>query len=119
MHSVARVGIAVVLLLALFTAPLYAAKKAEDPSLPRNLTGTVYDQDRHAVAGAVVYLKNMRNLAVLTYITGGDGLYRFNNLSPDVDYEVRAEHEGQKSPAKGLSSFDTHKEPHIDLRLGK
>ncbi len=119
MRSVARIGIAVVLLFALFSAPLYAGKKAEDPNLPRNLAGTVSDQERRAVPGAVVYLKNMRNLAVITYITGDDGSYRFNNLSPDVDYEVRAEHEGLKSPTRSLSSFDTHKEPHIDLRLGK
>ena len=119
MRPVARTGIAIVLLFALFAAPLDAAKKAEDPNLPRNLAGTVFDQEKHAVPGAVVYLKNMRNLAVLTYITGGDGSYRFNNLSPDIDYEVHAEHEGVKSPTKPLSSFDTHKEPHIDLRLGK
>ncbi len=119
MRPIASIGMAVVLLFAFFSVPLYAAKKGEDPNLPRNLTGTVFDQEKHAVPGAVVYLKNMRNLAVVTYITGGDGSYRFNNLSPDVDYEVRAEHEGRKSSTRGLSSFDTHKEPHIDLKLGK
>ena len=119
MRSSVRIGITVILVFALFSAPLYAGKKAEDPSLPRNLTGTVFDQERHAVPGAVVYLKNMRNLAVITYITGEDGFYRFNNLSPEVDYEVRAEHEGVRSPTKSLSSFDAHKEPRIDLRLGK
>jgi protocatechuate 3,4-dioxygenase beta subunit len=116
---VARIGIAVVLIFTMFSAPLYAAKKAEDPNLPRNLAGTVFDQERHPVPGAVVYLKNMRNLAVITYITGEDGSYRFNNLSPDVDYEVRAEHNDHKSQTRALSSFDAHKEPHIDLRLGK
>ena len=119
MCPVARIGVAVVLLFALFSAPLYAGKKAEDPNLPRNLAGTVLDQEKRAVPGAVVYLKNMRNLAVVTYITGEDGFYRFNNLSPDVDYEVRAEHEGLRSPTKSLSSFDAHKEPRIDLKLAK
>ncbi len=119
MHRVAPAGIVAVLLFALFCAPLNAAKNVEDPSLPRNLAGTVFDQEKRAVPGAVVYLKNMRNLAVITYITGEDGSYRFNNLSPDVDYEVRAEHNGQKSPTKSLSSFDTRKEPHLDPKLGR
>ena len=119
MQPVARIGVAVLLLFALFSAPMYAAKKAEDPNLPRNLTGSVYDQEKRTVPGAVVYLKNMRNLAVLTYITGGDGSYRFNNLSPDVDYEVRAEHQGRKSQTRSLSSFDNRKEPRLDLKLGK
>ena len=117
MRPVAR--IAMVLLFAFVSAPLYAGKRAEDPNLPRNLTGTVYGQEKQTVPGAVVYLKNMRNLAVITYITGDDGSYRFNNLSPDVDYEVRAEHQGHKSQTRGLSSFDTRKEPRVDLRLGK
>ena len=123
-RSLACIGIVMFLLFALFSAtsfsaPLYAGKKVEDPTLPRNLAGTVYDQEKRAVPGAVVYLKNMRNLAVVTYITGDDGSYRFNNLSPEIDYEVRAEHEGRKSQTKSLSSFDSHKEPRIDLRLAK
>jgi len=117
--SLARIAIAMALLFALLSAPLYAARKIEDPNLPRNLTGTVVDREKRAVPRAVVYLKNMRNLAVVTYITGDDGSYRFNNLSPDVDYEVRAEHQGLKSQTKSLSSFDSSKEPRIDLRLAK
>ena len=115
----ARISTAMVLLFALLCAPVYAAKKVEDPNLPRNLTGTVFDRERHPVPKAVVYLKNMRNLAVVTYITADDGSYRFNNLSPDVDYEVRAEHEGLKSQTKSLSSFNSSKEPRIDLKLAK
>ena len=118
-RSLVGIGTAMILLLALLSAPLYADKKVADPTLPRNLTGTVFDREKHAVPRAVVYLKNMRNLAVVTYITAEDGSYRFNNLSPDVDYEVRAEHEGLKSQTRSLSSFDSSKEPRIDLKLAK
>jgi hypothetical protein len=96
-----------------------AGKKSDDPAAPRNLTGNVLDKAGHPVPGAVVYLKNTRNLAVSTFITADDGFYRFNNLSPDIDYQVRAEANGSKSPARTLSSFDTHKQAHINLKFSK
>jgi Carboxypeptidase regulatory-like domain len=122
MFRAARFGLTVLLLsIVVLAVPALAeiyASRAEE-SGPRTLTGTVLDQDNRAVSGAVVYLKNQRNLAILTYITGGDGNYRFNNLSPDADYQVRAEFNGHKSEGKSLSSFDSRKQAHIDLKLGK
>jgi hypothetical protein len=100
-------------------AQLYAAKSADDASASRNLTGNVFDKAKHSVPNAIVYLKNTRSLAVLTFITGADGSYRFNNLSPNVDYEVRAEANGHKSPVKTLSAFDTHKHARINLKLNR
>jgi carboxypeptidase family protein len=110
---------AVVLLLSAFLCAQSRGKKAEDASAPRNLTGAVFDKAGHAVPSAVVYLKNTRSLAIHTYITGDDGAYRFNHLSPDIDYQLRAEASGHKSAVKTLSSYDTHKQPHINLHLGK
>ena len=120
-RHLARIGLAMLLLSALAPAHLYAAKKAkaEDSSLPRNLSGAVFDAAGHPVPGAVVYLDNQHTLAVFTYITGDDGSYRFNNLSPDVDYKVYAEAGGHKSQSRTLSSFDPHKQVKINLKLGK
>ena len=56
---------------------------------------------------------------MITFITGQDGSYRFNNLSPNIDYEVRAESNGRKSQVKTLSTFDTRKQAHINLKLDK
>jgi hypothetical protein len=115
----AQIGIAVVVLAVLACTQLYASKKAEDSTLPRDLRGTVFDRADHAVRGAVVYLENQHTLAVFTYITGDDGFYRFNNLSPDFDYKVYATSGGQKSATRTLSSFDTRKQVRINLKLGK
>lgn len=111
-----QTGVVLLLLCALLSA---RSAKPEDAAQPRMLSGTVLDQANHAVAGAVVYLQNERNLAVSTYIAGEDGSYRFNNLSPDADYRVHAESNGHRSATKSLSRFDTHKQVQIDLKLGK
>jgi len=91
----------------------------DDSLTSRRLTGIVVDTAGRPVPGAVVYLENKRNFALYTYIAGGDGSYHFNNLSPDVDYDVHAEADGRKSGVKTLSSFDSHKRPRIDLKLDK
>ncbi len=119
MRRVVLISVAVVLLSACLCAQLFGGKKADDAAAPRNLTGTIFDKADHTVAGAIVYLKNTRSLAVATFIAEQDGSYRFNNLSPNVDYEVRAESNGRKSPVKTLSSFDTRKQAHINLKLDK
>jgi hypothetical protein len=112
------IGVAVLLLSASLCAQLFGGKK-DDTSAPRNLTGDIFDKDDHVVPNAIVYLKNTRNLAVVTFITGQDGSYRFNNLSPNIDYEVRAESNGRKSQVKTLSTFDTRKQAHINLKLDR
>ena len=69
------------------------------------------------VSNAVVYLKNMKSLAVKTVIAGNDGAYRFPELSPNVDYEVYAQREGKKSDTKTLSQFDDRQKANIVLRI--
>jgi hypothetical protein len=109
----------VLVLSAFLGAQLFGGKKTDDASAPRNLTGTVFDKADQVAPSAIVYLKNTRTLAVATFIAEQDGSYRFNNLSPNVDYEVRAESNGRKSAPKTLSSFDTRKQAHINLKLDK
>ena len=55
--------------------------------------------------------------ALITGVAGQDGTYRFNALSPNVDYEVYAEHNGKRSDAKTLSSFDSRKTATINLKV--
>jgi hypothetical protein len=108
---------AALLLLSALLCAQSREKKAEEAVAPRDLTGVVFDKVRHRVSGAVVYLKNTRSLAIHTYITGDDGSYRFNHLSPDSEYQVHAESGGHKSQVRILSSFDSHKQPRINLTL--
>jgi hypothetical protein len=114
-----KIGSCVLLLSGFLCAQLFGGKKAEDASAPRNLTGTIFDKADHTVPSAIVYLKNTRSLGVTTFIAEQDGSYRFNNLSPNIDYEVRAESNGRKSQTKTLSSFDARKQAHINLKLDR
>ena len=118
MRRIVLVGAAILLLSASLCAES-KEKKAEEAGASRDLSGAVFDKTRHPVSGAVVYLTNTRSLAIRTYITGDGGFYRFNHLSPDVEYQVRAEAIGHKSPVKTLSSFDAHRQPRINLEFKK
>ena len=83
----------------------------------RTLTGVVLDKGDAPVSNAVVYLKNLKSLAVKTVIAGNDGTYRFPELSPNVDYEIYAQREGKKSGTKVLSQFDDREKANMVLRI--
>jgi Carboxypeptidase regulatory-like domain len=93
-----------------------AAMSDKEPQV-RTLTGEVMNQQEKPLPGAIVYLKNSKTMAVKTFIASQDGSYRFTALSPNVDYEVYAEHNGKKSDAKTLSSFDSRKTAYINLKI--
>ena len=54
---------------------------------------------------------------VKTYIAGQDGGFRFPALSPNVDYQIFAEHAGKRSGVKTLSAFDSRREARINLKI--
>jgi hypothetical protein len=85
----------------------------------RTVQGEVSAADDSPVVGAVVYLKNTKTLQVRSFITQQNGTYFFHGLSPDVDYELRAENKGASSPTKTLSSFDSRKAANLDLKIKK
>ena len=85
----------------------------------RTVHGAVLDKAENPVASAVVYLKNVRTLAVKTYISDKSGEYRFSGLDPNVDYEVHAESESLTSNTRTVSSFDSRKDIVISLKLDK
>ena len=83
----------------------------------RDVAGLVMLPDDTPVSGAVVKLKNMRNLQVRSFITQADGKYVFQNLSSSVDFELKAEYKGMASPARTLTIYDTRLDPIINLKL--
>ena len=80
---------------------------------------SVTDETDKTVDGAVVQLKNTKNLQIRSFITTDNGTYYFHGLSPDVDYELKAEFKSAESPTKTLSSFDSRKQAVINLKLAK
>jgi hypothetical protein len=83
----------------------------------RLLQGQVFNRNDKPVPEAIVYLKNIRTLVVKTYIAGQDGGFRFPALSPNVDYQIFAEHAGKRSGVKTLSAFDSRREARINLKI--
>jgi hypothetical protein len=104
------------LLLLAGPAAFGQGKKGQDQNT-RSVQGTVSAADDSAVNGAVVQIKNTKTLQIRSFITQQNGAYYFQGLSPDVDYELKAEYQGQASPAKTLSSFDNRKQAVINLKL--
>ena len=104
------------MLLLLACAPAGFAQK---DSATRSVQGSVSNPDDTAAVGAVVQLKNMKTLQIRSFITLADGTYRFFELSPDVDYELKADFQGASSGPKTLSSFNSQKKAVINLKLNK
>jgi protocatechuate 3,4-dioxygenase beta subunit len=113
--------ISAIWMCAQFSIASAAAGAAADKNAPqtRLLTGEVMDKGEAPVPNAVVYLKNIKTLAVKTFITDTNGQYRFPALAPNVDYEIYAEHNGKKSDTKTLSSFDTRPKAIINLKISQ
>lgn len=110
-------GLLMSCLVAALCVPALAQRGKNTENQPRTLQGQVMAQNDSPVNGAVVYLKNTRSLAVRSYITGQDGNYHFSGLAQNVDYEVYAERDGQKSDTKTLSGFDTRPVSVINLKV--
>ncbi len=83
----------------------------------KTLNGTVMDKSDQPIDGAVVYLKNMKTLAVKSFFAQKDGSYRFPQLPLNTDFEIYAEKDGKKSDVKTISQFDDRFSPTINLRI--
>lgn len=96
------------------------AKKEKDPEAgTRSVAGVVTAADDSVASGAIVQLKNTKTLQIRSFITQQDGRYYFHGLSPDIDYELKAESHGLSSSTKTLSSYDSRKDAILNLKLKK
>jgi hypothetical protein len=94
----------------------FAQNKKSDTGT-RSVEGVVNNADDTPAVGAVVQLENTKTQQIRSYITKEDGKYRFYELSTEVDYKLKADHNGATSGAKTLSSFDSRKQAVINLKL--
>ena len=115
-RRIAWVAVAALFLTA--SSVLEAKKKNPEDSL-RTVQGTVTDAANNPVDGAIVQLKDTKTLQIRSFVTQQKGAYYFHGLSPNIDYEVRADYQGASSPTKTVSSFDSRKEVAINLKLEK
>ena len=63
--------------------------------------------------------KDTKTLQIRSFIADGQGNYHFTGLSPNEDYELRAEHEGKSSGTRRLDVFNTKHVATINLQLKK
>jgi len=84
----------------------------------RTIHGQILENDT-PLEKSVVYLKNVRTLKIVTFITGKDGTYHFNGLNPNVDYEIRAEAENHRAltATHTVSLLDGRKDVPLNLRI--
>jgi len=83
----------------------------------RMVQGIVTDGSGAPVAKAVVQLKDTKTLQIRSFITEADGSYHFAGLSPNVDYELKAQHDAAKSGWKTLTIFNTKKVATMNFKL--
>ena len=79
------------------SAPAGFAQGKKGEPATRSVQGAVTNPDDSPAAGAVVQLKSTKTLQVRSFITKEDGTYHFFELSPDVDYELKADFQGASS----------------------
>jgi hypothetical protein len=109
------IWLALLAVLLLCAPAMFAQKKKAENT--RSVQGTVTVADGSLVNGAVVQLKNTKTLQIRSFITKDDGTYHFYDLSPDIDYELKADYQGASSSTKTLSSFDSQKQSTLNLKL--
>jgi Carboxypeptidase regulatory-like domain len=118
-----RIGLAriasVMLLLALTGIASPQSGKKDGESKERTVQGFVIDASGKPVPHAIVQLKNTRTQQIRSFIAQDKGDFFFNGLNPDVDYEVRAEADGNSSATRTLSSYDGRKQFIVTLKLNK
>jgi hypothetical protein len=85
----------------------------------RSVQGVVTDSSANPVNKAVVQLKDTKSLQIRSFITNPDGSYHFAGLSPNVEYQLKAEYQGVSSARKTLSVFSSKKSITMNLKLKK
>jgi len=83
----------------------------------RVVDGRVDDKGGAAIPSAIVYLKNIKTLAVKSFICSTDGKFHFGQLDQNADYELWAELNGKHSKTKHISSFSNQNNFNFSLVL--
>ena len=104
--------------IALLASVATAQDKKREAQL-RTVRGVVTDKSETPLNGSVVFLKNMRTNSVRSSYTDDTGSYRFSGLDPNVDYELHAEKDNEKSTTRTVSSFDSRKDIVLNLKVDK
>jgi len=83
----------------------------------RVVEGSVVDASSATVAGATVFLKNLKSKSIRSYTSEAGGKFYFAQVNMIDQYDLWAEKDGRKSPTKTVSSWDERKDFTTELKL--
>ena len=83
----------------------------------RVVAGIVEDANSAVVAGATVFLKDIKEKTIRSYTTDPKGRFRFTQVNMAEDHELWAEKDGKKSATKTVSAWDSRKEFDTELKI--
>jgi dienelactone hydrolase len=84
----------------------------------KSVHGRITDGNKNSLAGAKVFVKNLKQKTTTILVTDQDGLYAVAGLDPKVDYEVHAEYGNLVSETKAISSFLNRFDNLFNFELG-
>jgi dienelactone hydrolase len=79
--------------------------KRKDEAKTKNIHGVVQDLRGKPIVGARVLIRNVKDNTTRTVTTDETGSYAVRGLTPNVDYEVRADFRGVVSEKKAVSAY--------------
>jgi hypothetical protein len=94
-------------------APAAAAQNLGD----RTVSGTVLNSNSEPVAGATVFLKDLKTKSIRSFTSIANGHFHFAQVNKADDCELWAEKDGKKSAVKTVSSWDARTDFISDLKL--
>ncbi|MGB8260480.1 MAG: carboxypeptidase-like regulatory domain-containing protein [Terracidiphilus sp.] len=83
----------------------------------RVVSGNVVDDAAAPVAGATVFLKDLKTKAIRSFTTTEKGRFQFAQVNMAEDHELWAEKDGKKTSVKTVSTWDTRKTFEVELKL--
>ncbi len=105
------------LMLALSSNAQFTRRRPDTGPKPKNIHGIVQDLRGQPLAGAKVFVRDMKTNVVRTLTVDPKGLYSIFALSPSVDYEVHAEFLGAVSDKKVVSTFLNREDNVLNFQL--
>ena len=98
-------------------AQLFPKTRRDTGPKPKNIHGIVQDVRGTRLAGARVFVKDMKSSVIRTLETDQNGEYKVFALTPTVDYEVYAEYKGKASEKRLVSSFLNREDNVLNFQL--
>jgi hypothetical protein len=92
-------------------------EKPKKDSPYRTIEGIVKDPADNPVSGAIVQLKDTKTSKIVNFATKEDGKFAFRDLSMDINYELMAKRDENRTPVRKVSVYDTRKAVIINFKL--